>query len=437
MLNKIKVNELEVGSRYSAPIFFDDGQNMLLNANTPITDYEIGVLKQWKIPYVVTAGRIIPEGETFKPEPASELERLIDEAEEIEELEELDEFDGMEELSEVEDKTTVSDTAESDQAAAQNDGFPYEAVSKICSDTKSKELYKTYMRLINNINEFFRKLKMRQPVEALAVTPFAETVRSLIKNDFSLCVSFILGTEVEENNLARSSVNIAILAVIISEALNLSDKQTNDITVAAILHDVGMMKIADTILNKTEALSEAEKQTVAAHTSYGYKTALSELLYTKEVAISIMQHHERWDGKGQPNGLAGEEIDLGARIIAVADTFVAMITPKPHRDLILGYQAMKNLLADNARLFDPSIVKAMIRSLGIYPIGSIILMNDSSIARVIKSSPEAPMRPVIKILIDGTGQIVNEADTVVDLRQNKNLFIVKALDPRAYGRKTA
>ncbi len=352
-------------------------------------------------------------------------------------MEELDEFDGMEELSEVEDKTTVSDTAESDQAAAQNDGFPYEAVSKICSDTKSKELYKTYMRLINNINEFFRKLKMRQPVEALAVTPFAETVRSLIKNDFSLCVSFILGTEVEENNLARSSVNIAILAVIISEALNLSDKQTNDITVAAILHDVGMMKIADTILNKTEALSEAEKQTVAAHTSYGYKTALSELLYTKEVAISIMQHHERWDGKGQPNGLAGEEIDLGARIIAVADTFVAMITPKPHRDLILGYQAMKNLLADNARLFDPSIVKAMIRSLGIYPIGSIILMNDSSIARVIKSSPEAPMRPVIKILIDGTGQIVNEADTVVDLRQNKNLFIVKALDPRAYGRKTA
>ena len=266
----------------------------------------------------------------------------------------------------------------------------------------------------------------------MPVNYHATRLIELVRKNPPLCVGFILGTELEEDNLARSSVNTAILAIILSEALELPKNRINEITIAALLHDVGMMKIPQKILNKTETLTDIEKQAVAAHTAYGYKTAMSELMYTREIALSIMQHHERWDGKGYPNGLSGKDIDIGARIITVADAFVAMITPKPYRDLMLGYQAMKNLLSDNARIFDPEIIKAMIRSVGIYPIGSIVLMNDASLARVIKSSPEAPMRPFIRILIDSTGEILDENSELVDLKKNKNLFIVRAIDPRTY-----
>lgn len=96
---------------------------------------------------------------------------------------------------------------------------------------------------------------------------------------------------------------------------------------------------------------------------------------------------------------------------------------------------MKNLLADNARIFDPSIIKVMIKSIGIYPIGSLVLMNDASLARVVQSSPDAPMRPCIKILIDETGELLADTDTIIDLSQNKNLFIVRAINPREYTKK--
>lgn len=310
--------------------------------------------------------------------------------------------------------------------------MPSENILKVCYDTQSLEYYKMYTNLIVEISELFCKLKMRVAIENAIFISHAETLHYLIQKDSAFCVGFILSTEFEKDDLARSSVNTTILSIILAEALSLSKKEVLNIAVATFLHDIGMMQIPEKILNKKLTLTDVEKQAVVAHTVYGYKTSLSELFYTREIALSIMQHHERWDGKGYPNGLAGEEIDLGARIIAVADAFVAMITPKPYRDLMLGYQAMKNLLADNARAFDPNIIKLMVRSIGIYPIGSIVLINNSAIARVVKSSPEAPMRPSVKVLIDETGEVVSTTSKILDLRENKNLFIVRAIDTRSF-----
>lgn len=444
MLKRIKIDELAIGTRYSAPVFFDDGQNMLLTQGSPITDYEITVLKRWKIPYILTSGEPLLPGANVKEAASSEANALLDAAEELEEITEVEELDEVEELEELGDsgELDIADTASNPivingTKIRQNEiiNIPAENILKVYHDEKSMELYKAYTKIILEIDAVFNKFKTRQPVENTVFTLYAKSLRSLIKKDSSLCVGFILGTEVDQDNLAHSSVNTAILAILLCEVLHLSEKQINDIAIAALLHDIGMMKIPGNILNKSEGLTDVEKQVIAAHTAYGYKTVLNELLYTKEVAVSIMQHHERWDGKGHPDGIAGEEIDLGARIIAVADAFVAMITPKPYRDLMLGYQAMKNLLADNARAFDPSIIKVMIRSIGIYPIGSIVLMSDASLARVLKSSADAPMRPCIKILIDATGEVLSENGEIVDLREHKNLFIVRAIDPRSYRAK--
>ena len=131
--------------------------------------------------------------------------------------------------------------------------------------------------------------------------------------------------------------------------------------------------------------------------------------------------------------MAGQDIDIGARIISVADAFEAMVSPKAWRDSLVGYQAMKNLLSDNARRFDPDIIRAMIQSMGIYPIGSIILMNNSVIARVIETHQEAPLRPKIRVLIDEFAKpyTQNEGE-IIDLLTNRNLFIARAIDPSEY-----
>ncbi|AIN92996.1 HD domain-containing phosphohydrolase [Treponema putidum] len=421
MLKKIKTADLKIGERFSAPVFFDDGRNMLLLRGTPLSDDELNTLKRWKIQYVVTAGDPVPEGET-----------LDDEIAELDEIEEVEAVEDAEEIEEDKEEYPINGTkikrSEIEEISA-------DCILKLTKDSRSMQLYTEYLEIIKKIEKIFENFKARQPVDNMPVSYHAKELIELVRKNPPLCVGFILGTELEEDSLARSSVNTAILTIILSEALDLPKNRINEITIAALLHDIGMMKIPQKILNKTDTLTDVEKQAVAAHTAYGYRTAMSELMYTREIALSIMQHHERWDGKGYPNGLSGKEIDIGARIITVADAFVAMITPKPYRDLMLGYQAMKNLLADNARIFDPEIIKVMIRSIGIYPIGSIVLMNDASLARVVKSSPEAPIRPFVRVLIDATGEVLNEDSEPLDLKKNKNLFIVRAIDPRAYRNK--
>ena len=150
----------------------------------------------------------------------------------------------------------------------------------------------------------------------------------------------------------------------------------------------------------------------------------------------MLQHHERWDGKGYPSGLNKEGIELGARVISVVDAFVAMTAAKAYRSALLGYDAMKTFLADKERRFDYQVVKAMVQSIGVYPIGSIVLMNDTSIARVIDIVPEEPLRPLIRVLIDESGKkFLNNTGRLLNLRDYKNIFIVRAVDPLQYQKK--
>ncbi len=429
MLKKIKPSDLKVGTRFSAPLFFDDGKSMLLPLAAPIGEYELSVLKDWKVPYVLTEGKEIIEGESIN---------TLDEEvfEEIEEFEEIEAPDLVEELNSLNENNS-EDIAVSGTKITKTElaNVSPENIIKLNQDKLVVQLYKIYNEIIPNVQTLFTKINDKQKIDPNEIQGYIKAIKSLIYKVPSLCMGFILDTDIDENNLARSSINTTILTIIICNELKLPEAKIEEIAIAALLHDIGMLKIPEDILNKTGTLTDAEKQAVATHTSYGYKSALNDLLYTKDIALSIMQHHEKWDGSGLPSGLSGEEITIGARIISVADAFVAMITPKPYRDLMLGYQAMKNLLADNARRFDPAIIRVMIKSIGIYPIGSIVLMNNASLARVVKSSPNAPMRPYVKILIDETGEVLSEKGEVIDLKANKNLFIVRAIDPRAYKNK--
>jgi HD-GYP domain-containing protein (c-di-GMP phosphodiesterase class II) len=197
-----------------------------------------------------------------------------------------------------------------------------------------------------------------------------------------------------------------------------------------------MLRLPEEITNKSGGLSEAELQRVQAHPLYTYKIITKELLYPEDVGLAALQHHERWDGEGYPRRIAGANIDMGARIVSVADAFEAMVSEKPYRNSMVGYQAMKNLLSDNSRRFDPDVLKAFIKTMGIYPIGSVIMLNNGAIARVTEVQGDAPLRPKIRLLIDEFGKVYkNEEGELIDLLTEKSLFIAQALDPREISRK--
>jgi len=145
-----------------------------------------------------------------------------------------------------------------------------------------------------------------------------------------------------------------------------------------------------------------------------------------------LQHHERWDGNGYPRKLSEKKISIEARIITVADAFEAMVKEKPYRNSMIAYTAMRQLLNDNSRRFDSEVLKVFIKSIGIYPLGSYVLLNNGSIGRVIKVNENAPLRPAVRLLVDKNGKkYENDEGAMLDLAKVGDIFIARAIDPKA------
>ena len=404
MLRRIKVEDLQEGMIFSEPLFFDDGKNRVLGKMHPVSQRELSVLKKWHVPFVMTAGKQVKHD--------AEITELI------------------EELDSLPDESLSADGKGS---AKNTDKHAEDTILKLPEIVSNHKLYVEYLAIIQLIDDFLTNIKQKAPIAPRPIDDIALRLKNALATDKRLMISFILSSEIPEQAMAKALVDSAILAETIATFMKLPADAINDIVLAALLHDCGMLRISDAILKKNGPLSDTEMRTVAAHTIYGYKSVLSEFMYTEHIAQLVLQHHERWDGKGYPNGLNQESIEQGARILAVVDTFVAMTSERVYRKAFLGYDAMKTLLADKSRRFDYEVIKAMIQNVGVYPIGSIVLMNDTSIARIVGIAPAAPLRPLIRILIDESGRHhPDNQGKLVDLREHKNTFIVKAIDPQIY-----
>jgi len=145
----------------------------------------------------------------------------------------------------------------------------------------------------------------------------------------------------------------------IGKFLNLSENELNELSLVATLHDIGKIAIPDNILKKPDKLSSEEWEIIKKHPEIGYRIASSSV-ELKAIAEAILAHHERWDGKGYPRGLKGDQIPLVSRIIAIIDSFDAMISDRPYRKAMSINEAKSELIKCSGSQFDPEIIKKFI-----------------------------------------------------------------------------
>ena len=145
----------------------------------------------------------------------------------------------------------------------------------------------------------------------------------------------------------------------LAKALDLSRAVIDDLALLAALHDIGKIAIPDDILNKPGPLTEEQWTIMKRHPEIGYRIARTspELV---SIAEYILSHHERWDGKGYPRGLVGENIPLPARLLSVADAFDAMTSDRPYRKAMSAQQALAELERNAGTQFDPDVVAAFV-----------------------------------------------------------------------------
>ena len=296
------------------------------------------------------------------------------------------------------------------------------------SGAKGAESFRLYRTFIERINEVFLKISEGTPLDRKPINTTATELLQSLRTHRKQFVGFILGGGIKGYEMAKSAVNIAILSALTANEIKLPPHRVLYAVIGAFLHDSGMFQLPVQILEKNGELTDGERKLIQNHPLLSRKIAVIGLSYPAEVGEIVVQHHERWDGKGYPYRALGNAISVGARIVSVADSFEAMVSPKPYRSPIVGYQANKNLLADNSHRFDPNILKAFILTLGVYPIGSVVRLNNGVAARISEVSAETPLRPKIQILTDEAGRAKSGDAVFVDLQTEKGLFISKALD---------
>jgi len=153
------------------------------------------------------------------------------------------------------------------------------------------------------------------------------------------------------------------VAGLVAEAMCLPEEDVRTIEMAAPLHDMGKIAIPDAVLMKPGKLDEGEMEVMRRHPRIGYELLSgSQNRFIQVGAMIALRHHERYDGSGYPDGLAGEAIPMEARVVAVADVFDALISPRPYKEAWSIDAALAYLYSQRGRLFDPECVDALMRS---------------------------------------------------------------------------
>ncbi|MDY6794225.1 MAG: GAF domain-containing protein [Actinomycetota bacterium] len=185
------------------------------------------------------------------------------------------------------------------------------------------------------------------------------------KSYFSTVKALAKAIEVKDPYTHGHSERVTGYALMIAEAMDLEEREKQKLKYAATLHDIGKIGIAGRVLNKAGALTEEEYTHVKTHPLLG-DTIIEPVEFLQGPRPIILHHHERFDGKGYPDGLKGEDIPLSARILSVADAFEAMCSDRPYRKALPLQEAKEELLSNSGTQFDPEVVRIFLEILDLH-----------------------------------------------------------------------
>lgn len=200
-----------------------------------------------------------------------------------------------------------------------------------------------------------------------------------------------------KNFLINHSMRSTVLAITIGLQLKLALEKLVELGVACILHELGQIRLPPQLYLTDRKLTQSEKNEICTHPIISYNI-LKEFDFPLSICLGVLEHHEKENGKGYPRHLAGTSISPYAKIIAVACSFEAITSPRHYKEANSSYEAMVELLKNEGKQYDETVIKALLFSLSLFPIGAYVTLSDGRIAQVTDVNPENPKNPIVQIL---------------------------------------
>lgn len=220
-------------------------------------------------------------------------------------------------------------------------------------------------------------------------------------------------------------LNTSILSLMLGKDLGLSQEDCKLLGLGALMHDIGLMEIPDKVLKKTEELTRAESELRKMHCEYGLR--LGQKIGLPEAVLAIiMQHHEFVDGTGYPRALKGNEIHPLARIVSLVNHYDNLCNPLDLAKALTPHEALSMMFSQRRNKFDAKALQLLIRSLGVYPPGTIVKLSNDALALVQSVNPQKPLRPWV-LLYDA--KVPKEEAIMINLESEPDISISKAIRP--------
>lgn len=260
-------------------------------------------------------------------------------------------------------------------------------------------------------------------------------VDSVLRNHNALaCIGRIRD---KDNYLLQHSVNAAILMGIFAHSLKMDRERIKQIIIGAMLHDIGKLLTPHHILHKPGRLTEDEFEVMKLHVSDS-RDLLKQIPGLSELSIKVAaQHHERVDGSGYPDGLKADEICREGKMCAIVDVYDAITADRDYHKGMPPALALQRLLDWSGTHLDAELVNCFISAMGIYPVSSLVLLNNDKLAVVLAVCEKNPNQPTIKVIYDSISKQPLKPEILDLSKMNGELEIKKAVNPALYNIRVA
>ena len=267
---------------------------------------------------------------------------------------------------------------------------------EILESLSNEGFSKEYSKVENRLDNIFEMVKKEGKIESEDIVNEIQGFVNEVSLERDILTQMRLLRKKDDYTFDHS-LGVSILAITLGKWLGYSQDKILELAIAGLFHDIGKLKIPDEILNKPGKLTPEEYNVMKKHSYYGYEMLLKTNNFSENILQGVLNHHEKMDGSGYPNGLISNEIHEYAKIISICDIYHALTTNRVYKEKDSPLRTADYLRQESFKSLDPYITRVFINNISKFYIGNKVLLSDGTTGIIVYIYPQDETKPIVKV----------------------------------------